>query len=377
MKRINFLNLKKINNYLLKTHYKKLNKTILSGIYTNANKVKSFENKYSKFEGFKYCIAVNSGTSALHLALESLKLKKNSNILTTSHTFLATVSAIEYAGHKPAFIDIDPETLNIDINKLKKKNLKKIKAIIAVDMHGNQCEIEEIYKLCKQNNIALIQDSSQSHGTSNNLNNPKNFIKCQSFYPTKNLGGITEGGCIFVNDKKLCERIRAMRNWGKINGLMIEKGFNYRMPEINAVFLKLKLNYLKYFNKKRINLAKLYMDQLKDLGNNGYLKFQKSNKKNNVYHHFIIRVNKQIRDKLIEFLKNNKINVMQHYVTPIHKERYFRKTFFLRKITLYQTERLYSEMISLPCDPSHQSLEIKLVALKIKKFFQIYANKKL
>jgi dTDP-4-amino-4,6-dideoxygalactose transaminase len=377
MKKINFLDLKKTNNFLLKSHHKKLNKTILSGVYTNAKEVKSFENMYSKFEGFKYCIAVNSGTSALHLALESLKLKKNSNIITTSHTFLATVSAIEYAGHKPIFIDIDPETLNIDINKLKKKNLKKIKAIIAVDMHGNQCEIEEIYKLCKKNNITLIQDSSQSHGTSINLKRPKNFIKCQSFYPTKNLGGIAEGGCIFINDKKFYERIYAMRDWGKINGVMIEKGFNFRMSEINAAFLKLKLGYLKHFNKKRVKLANLYKDQLKDLINNGYLKLQKSNKRNNVYHHFIIRVNKHIRDKLIEFLKDNKIRVMQHYKTPIHKEKYFKKIFFLRKISLDETEKLYSEMISLPCDPSHQDMEIKIVVSKIKKFFQIYAHKKL
>ena len=377
MKKVSFVNLIKVNNQILKNNRNKIFKTILSGVYTNSKEVKDFEIKYSKYEGFKHCVAVNSGTSALHLALESLKLKKNSHILTPSHTFLATISSIEYAGHKPIFIDIDKDTLNMDIKKLKKFNFKKIKAVIAVDMHGNQCEIDEIYKVCRKNNIPLIQDSSQSHGTKYNFRGLNNLIKCQSFYPTKNLGGITEGGCIFLNDKILFERIQAMRNWGKINGKMVEKGFNYRMPEINARFLRLKLNFLKNFNKKRIKIAKTYKNELKFLIDSNYLKLQKSNNKNNVYHHFIIRVNKTIRDNLMRYLENKGIKVMQHYIIPCHKEKYFKRKFSLNKINLYETEKLYSEMMSLPCDPSHKIDEIKRVAFEIKNFFKNYANKKL
>ena len=128
--KVNFVNLRKINNQILKNNRNKIFKTILSGVYTNSKEVKDFEIKYSKYEGFKHCVAVNSGTSALHLALESLKLKKNSHILTPSHTFLATISSIEYAGHKPIFIDIDKDSLNMDIKKLKNSILKKLKLLL-------------------------------------------------------------------------------------------------------------------------------------------------------------------------------------------------------------------------------------------------------
>ncbi len=377
MKKIKFLDLKKINNEILNKHLGKIKKTLISGIYTNSNEVKKFEKKYKKYENFNYCLAVNSGTSALHLAIESLKIRKNSYIITPSHTFLATIAAIEYSGHKPLFIDINKNTLNLDIQQLNKETIKKAKAVIAVDMHGNKCDIEKIYQICSKHNLPLIQDSSQSHGTTIKIKKPKKFIKCQSFYPTKNLGGISEGGCIFTNEKILYKRMHAMRDWGKINNLMLEKGFNYRMPEINAIFLNLKLRSLKKLNLKRLNIVKTYYKEFYELIHNKFIKIQESNKNNNVYQHFIIRVNRHIRNKLISHLNKKNIQVMQHYVRPTHKEKYYENMFKTKNLKLIETEKLYSEMISLPCDPSKSYKEIKHIAYIVKKFIKNHANKKL
>lgn len=373
MKKINFLNLKKINNKLIISNLNKIKNNLLSGMYTNSKEVFNFESNYKSFEKFNYCLGVNSGTSALHLAIESLKLKKNSYILVPSHTFLATIAAIEYSGNKPLFIDIDKDTFNLDFNILKKKKFKSIKAIIAVDMHGKECEIEKIYKICKKNNIPLIQDSSQSHGIKNSLKNPKSkFIKCQSFYPTKNLGGISEGGCILTNDQTLYNNIKSMRDWGRANGVMKTKGFNYRMTEMSALFLNIKLKYLKDLNKKKIKLANMYIKNLGQLIKEKYIKIQSPN--NNVYHHFIIRVNKKLRDKLQIYLKKNNIDTMRHYKIPCHKERFFKNKFKLQNIKLKETEKLYNEMISLPCDSSTTLREIKIITTKIKKFYSNHAN---
>lgn len=376
MKKIKFLNLKSLNNKILNRNKKFFFNILKKGIYSNHTEVKKFEKNYAKHENFKYCIALNSGTSALHLAIESLKLKKNSTILVPSHTFLATISAIEYAGHRPRFVDINKDTLNIDINTLKKMELKKIKAIIAVDMHGNKCEIEEIYKICNRNNIKLIQDSSQSHGVKTDKKLKKNFLKCQSFYPTKNLGSIGEGGCVLTNDKRFYKRIIEMRNWGKQNFIMINKGYNCRMTELNAAFLRIKLKEIKTMSLKKIKLANIYIKKLKKLISSNDIRLQKPNGLNHVYHHFILRVSKSLRNKLKIFLNNKKIETAQHYLIPCHKEKYFVKKFNIKNIKLTETERLYSEMISLPCDFSHNVIEIKKVANSIKKFFIINANQK-
>jgi len=377
---IKLIDLKKTNNQILKKNLTKINNLIYSGSYTNGKYVRKFENVYSKYNGFKYCVCVNSGTSALHLSLLALNLKKNSEIIVSPHTFLATISAIEYANLKPKFLDINNDNLNLDSIIINKCISKKTKAVIFTDMHGNVSGFNEIQKICIKKKIPLIQDSAQSHGVDNKKKLMRNSLKCQSFYPTKNLGGIAEGGCVLTNNKNFYKKIFHMKNWGVLNGSMTLQGFNYRMSELNAFFLIKKLKDLKKKNKIRRSVANLYKEKLATLSSNKNIKFQNYESINeHSFHHLIIRVNKSIRNNLMGFLSNNGIETNRHYKIPCHKEPYFTKKFNLKNLKLKNTENLYKEMITVPCNEYLNVKDVILTCDTIKKFFQMknHANKRL
>jgi len=378
---IKLINLKKSNNQILKKNLPKINNLIHSGSYTNGKYVRKFENVYSKYNGFKYCVCVNSGTSALHLSLLALNLKKNSEIIVSPHTFLATISAIEYANLKPKFLDINDDNLNLDSIIINKYISKKTKAVIFTDMHGNVSGFNEIQKICIKKRIPLIQDSAQSHGVGNNKKLIRNsFLKCQSFYPTKNLGGIAEGGCVLTNNKNFYKKIFHMKNWGILNGSMTLQGFNYRMSELNAFFLIKKLKDLKKKNKIRRSIANIYREKLATLSSNKNIRFQNYESINeHSFHHLIIRVNKSIRNNLMSFLSKNGIETNRHYKIPCHKEPYFTKKFNLKNLKLKNTENLYKEMITVPCNEYLNVKDVILTCDTIKKFFHMknHANKRL
>ena len=377
---IKLIDLKKSNNQILKKNLAKINNLIYSGSYTNGKYVRKFENVYAKYNDFKYCICVNSGTSALHLSLLALNLKKNSEIIVSPHTFLATISAIEYANLKPKFFDINDDNLNLDSGSIEKSISKKTKAVIFTDMHGNVSGFNKIQKICIKKKIPLIQDSAQSHGIANNMKLMRNFLKCQSFYPTKNLGGIAEGGCVLTNNKIFYKKIFHMKNWGILNGTMTFQGFNYRMSELNAFFLIKKLKDLKKNNKIRRSVANLYKEKLATLSSNKNIKFQNYESINgHSFHHLIIRVNKSIRNNLMSFLSKNGIETNRHYKIPCHKEPYFTKKFNLKNLKLKNIENLYKEMITVPCNEYLNVKDVILTCDTIKKFFQMknHANKRL
>jgi len=378
--KIRLIDLKKSNNGIIKKNFNNIKNVIYSGSYTNGKYVQKFEDIYSKYNNFKYCICTNSGTSALHLSLLALNLKKNSEVIVSPHTFLATISAIEYANLKPRFLDINDEHLNLDSKNIIKHISKRTKAIIFTDMHGNTTGFDRIKKICAQKKISLIQDSSQSHAIINKKKLIKNFLKCQSFYPTKNLGGIAEGGCVLTNNKNFYKKIFHMKNWGILNGAMALQGFNYRMSELNAFFLEKKLEDLKKKNKIRRSVVNLYKEKLATLSRNKNIKFQNYESINeHSFHHLIIRVNKSIRNNLMSFLSWNGIETNRHYKIPCHKEPYFTKKFNLKNLKLKNTENLYKEMITIPCNEYLKVKDVILTCDTIKKFFQMknHANKRL
>lgn len=371
MKIVKYINLKKQNNTTILKSKKILNNILLSGNYTNSKYVKKFENIYSKYNNFFYCVGCSSGTAASDLIFNLINFKKNDEILIPAHTFLSNLATLQKYNVTIKILDIDEHSLNLNLELIKKNITNKTKAILVCDMHGKSVDINKIYNFCKKKNIFLIQDSSQSHGVPKNNNSllKKKFFKFQSFYPTKNLGSITEGGCILTNDKIYKKKLDLMRSWSIVHGKMKYSSFNYRMNELCAGFLINKLKILKNENKKRIKIAEIYLKSLKNL-----VKFQCS--KNNVYYNFIIRVDKKIRSKLVRFLEKQKIEITFHYKIIPHKQLPLKKILKKQK-KLINVERLYNEMMTLPCSPDMSLKEVTYIINNIKKFFLNYANKKI
>ena len=191
---------KKIRTELFNSY----NFILKSGRYTNDFYVKRFENNFKKFVDAKYCVAVNSGTSALHLALISLNIKKDDEVIVPSITFVASAAAIRYLGAKPIFVDVDEKDWLLNTTKIEKIITKKTKAIMAVHLHGLMCDMKAIKKIATKHNLFIIEDAAQAHGSEYLNKNPGYFsdVATFSFYPTKNLGAIGEGGAIITNKKK-------------------------------------------------------------------------------------------------------------------------------------------------------------------------------
>ena len=329
---------------------------------------KKFESNLKKYFGVKYALGVKNGTDALKLSLQSLNLKKKDEVIIPSLTATATGSAVIESGGTPVIVDVD-ETANINHKILRKIITKKTKAIIVVHLHGNMAKIDEIKKIAK--GITIIEDCAQSFGSK--LKNKKagtfGKIACFSFYPTKNLSAIGDGGAIITNNKKIFKRLLYLRQYGWDNNrISVINGSNSRLDELQAGILNLKINSLDKNNIKRNNLAKNYLSKLKNLP----LFFPKKDKQTfHNYHLFVALTNH--RNELIKYLNSNKIYPSIHYKFPLHKMPTFKK---YKKTNMKITEEMSKKLISLPMYPDLKLSEQQKVINVIKKFFKKNARKK-
>ena len=289
----------------------KVKKILRSGKYTNSKYVNQFENIYKKFFKIKYCVAVNNGTSALHLSLLALGIKKNDEIILPSMTFIASAAAINYVGAKPVFVDINDSDWLINPNIIENYINKKTKAIMVVHLHGLMCDMDKIRNIAKKYKLKVIEDAAQAHGSTFNDKMPGYYsdVATFSFYPTKNLGAIGEGGAIITNNKNIFEKTKRMRAWSHNKYNFYEISFNYRMTEFSAISLISKIHFLKNDIVKRINIVKKYK---KYLTTNSYSIFNEKNKKHS-FHIFAIKVDKNKRNKIIQELKSRGIDSNIHY----------------------------------------------------------------
>ena len=283
---------------------KSINRVLESGNYILGNEVKLFERDFSKYIGLKYSIAVNSGTDALHIALIACGIKHNDEVLTVSNTAVATASAIVLANAKPKFVDINKENYLIDYTKIEKSITKKTKAIIPVHLYGNTVDMDKILKIDKKYKLKIIEDCAQAHGAKFKNKKVGSFgdASCFSFYPTKNLGALGDGGMILTNNLKIYTSSKLMREYGwKDRYISSIKGWNSRLDEIQAAILRVKIKYLDKDNAKRIKIAKKYIEELANLPI-VLPKIQKNSL--HVFHLFVIR-SKQ-RNKLRSYLSKKK-----------------------------------------------------------------------
>lgn len=331
--------------------------------YILDNQNKKFEKNLKRYFKIKYALGVNSGTDALKIAIKSLGIKKNSEIIIPSLTATATGSAVLEAGAKPVIIDVD-ETGNLNCEILKKKINIKTQAIIIVHLHGNLANIKKIKKIAGK--IPIIEDCAQSFGSSIENKKAGSFgkIACFSFYPTKNLGAIGDGGAIITNNKSIYKKILALRQYGwNDKRISTIPGYNSRLDELQASILNIKIRRIDKDNNERIKIAKKYIQSFKHLPIE-YPKIYKNSK--HTYHLFVIKVKN--RDKLINYLKLNNIYPSIHYKYPLHTMPSFKK---YKKSRMPFANELSKTMISLPLYPGLKAKEQDKVIKIIRKYFNI------
>ena len=351
---------KKIKNKII-TSFKK---TINSQTYILGKEVKIFEKNFSKYIGTKYAAGVANGTDALELALMLKNIGKGDEVITTSHTASATISAITSVGAKPIFIDIDDNYL-MDITQLRGKISNKTRAIIAVHLYGNPLNIVKIKKIINKK-IYLIEDCSQAHGAKLNGNRVGSLgdLGCFSLYPTKNLGAIGDAGIITLNSLKDYNKLIKLRQYGwNKRRVSVLQGKNSRLDAIQASILNIKLKKLDQDNRKRNKIAEMYIRAFKNLP----IVLPKIQKETwHVFHLFVIRLKE--RNKLKKYLLENKIFTGIHYETPNHLHGYFKKIALAKN--LKKTENFSKNILSLPIYPELSQKKVKYIINTTKRFFK-------
>ena len=348
--------MKKIPYFSLKHQYeligadieKNIIKTLRSTNYVLGPEVEKFESKFSNYIGTNYCAGVNTGTSALHLALLALGIGSGDEVITVSMTFVATVMSISYTGAKPVFIDVDDKTFTMNPKLIESKINSRTKAILVVHLYGQCADMNKISKIAKKNNLFLIEDSSQAHGAKYENNNAGSMgdFGTFSFYPGKNLGACGEGGAVTSNNKKLIEKVKSFRNWSQPRRYEhTEISFNYRMDALQATSLNVKLKYIKKWTQLRRSIAKTYQKNIKT--DNCQITTE-LNERHHVYHIFSIFYKESL--KLKSYLNKMNIGTNNHYPIPVHLQKPY--LYLGYKNSDLPITELYSKLqLSLPIYP--------------------------
>jgi dTDP-4-amino-4,6-dideoxygalactose transaminase len=260
----------------LKTQYHALKSEIDAAIshvletsqFVLGAEVAAFEEEFAAYSGAKFAIAVNSGTSALHLSLLTAGIGEGDEVITVPYTFVATVAAIRYAGARPIFVDVDPVTFNIDVDAIEGAITPRTKAIMPVHLFGQPADMDPILDIAGRHNLVVIEDAAQAHGAEykGRRTGALGQLGCYSFYPGKNLGAYGEGGAIVTNDPDHAKSLRLLRNWGMEERYKhIVRGYNYRMEGLQGAILRVKLKYLEKWTEARRAHGALYNRLLADI----------------------------------------------------------------------------------------------------------------
>jgi dTDP-4-amino-4,6-dideoxygalactose transaminase len=342
---------------------KKIIKLIKSSNFVGGNEVLKFEDNFKKFVGSKYCVTLGNGTDALEIAIKSLALKKNSEIIVPVNTWISTAEAVVNNGYKVIFCDINLSDYSLCLKDLKKRITKKTSAIIPVHLYGNPSNIDEVKKQIKGKNIKIIEDCAQAHGAKLGRSHVGTLgdVGTFSFFPGKNLGAFGDGGALITNSKKIYEYAARARGHGALKKYDHKfPGRNSRLDTIQAAVLNVKIRDYKKVIITRNKLANIYFDKLKDIKNINLFKLNKKN--THAFHQFVLRTNK--RDQLMAFLLKNNIQTMIHYPYMLNELKFFKNFNNLKN-----SNKLGKKIISLPISEEHTKKEIMFVSSKISEFF--------
>jgi dTDP-4-amino-4,6-dideoxygalactose transaminase len=344
-----------------------LRRVIKKTAFVLGEEVELFEAEFAVYCDAKYCVGVNSGTSALHLALLAHDIGKGDEVITVPNTFIATCEAISYTGARPVFVDIDPKTYNIDVTRIEKAITKNTKAIIPVHLYGQPADMAPILDIAKKHNLIVIEDACQAHGAEYKGNHvgAMGNAGAFSFYPGKNLGAYGEGGAVVTNDETIYKKVKMFRDHGQNKKYHHDViGYNYRMDGFQGAVLRVKLRHLDSWIELRRKNARLYNQFFK--GSDVIIPFEPEYAKS-VYHLYVIRTRK--RDELQNYLTDIGISTGLHYPIPIHLQNAYQFLGYT-KGTFPVAEQYAGQILSLPMFPELQENDIQLIANSIKEFLE-------
>ena len=336
-----------------------------SSSYVQGSEVQTFEGDFAAQYGSAHAAAVSNGTAALHLALQACGIGPGAEVITVANTFIATAEAITLSGATPVFADIAPGSFLIDPDDVERKITPRTRAIIAVHLYGEMADMKRLGTIARTHSLKLIEDACQAHGASfaGRFAGTIGDAGCLSFYPTKNLGAVGEGGMVLTQHAATAARVRSLRDHGQAGRhVHIEPGYNYRMPELQAAALRVCLPHLAEWNNLRTTAAALYRDGLMTSSVSAP---PRSAPRHHVYHLYVIRT--QARETLAPFLASRGIATAVHYPTPIHLQPAY-ASFGGGPGSLPETERAVAEILSLPMHPSITPAEVTAVCDAIHAF---------
>jgi dTDP-4-amino-4,6-dideoxygalactose transaminase len=363
----------------LKTQYLAIKDEVLSAVsrvfdstqYVLGSEVAAFEEEFAAYCGTRYGVAVNTGTSALHLALLAAGIGKGDEVITVPFTFVATVAAIVYTGAKPVFVDIDPVTYTMDPRRIEAAITAKTRAILPVHLYGQPADMNAIREIADRHNLVVIEDAAQAHGAEYHGRRAGSMgaLGCFSFYPGKNLGAYGEGGMVTTDDPEFARTLRMLRDWGaekKYHHVL--KGFNYRMEGVQGAILRIKLRYLEGWTEARRANAHAYLNSLENCGLTLPVEAPANR---HVYHVYAVLT--AHREGLMEALNARGIQTGIHYPIPVHLLPAYSDLGY-RAGDFPVSERIASEELSLPMFPEMSPGQIEEVSETILEFSHAYQS---
>lgn len=359
---IEYENLALVNQSFKLQLVQKAQDVINSGWFVLGAEVQKFEEEFAGFIGAQKCVGVASGLDALVLSLKALNLPPGSEVITSSNTYIATILAIIQSGYKPVLVEPEIETYNIDPKRIVAAITKNTRAVAIVHLYGKPCRMDQIVEICKSNNLALIEDCAQAHGAKYDDKVVGSFgIGAFSFYPTKNLGALGDGGAITSSDSCFIQQVMALRNYGsRVKYYNEIVGYNSRLDEIQAGFLRVKLSALDNINSHKRGLAQIYDQALKGK----FIIPHRDKRMTEAYHIYNIRHPE--RNKLRELLLSKGIRTEIHYPLPPHHQKALLGMWHPDDFPI--SEEIHKTTLSLPISVIHTHGDVERVCEVLNSF---------
>jgi len=356
----------------LKAEYAELRDQILPALdrvcenasYVLGEEVEAFEREFADFCGTKHCVALSSGTAALHVGLLAMGVQPDNEVITTTNTFLATAEAITYCGAVPVFVDIDPATANMDANLIERAITPRTRAILPVHLYGRPAEMDKIREIATRHNLRVLEDAAQAHGAHyrgrrvGSLGHAAVF----SFYPTKNLSACGEGGALTTDDDQIAKFARGARNHGQTARYEHEfVGYNYRMEGLQGAVLRIKLRRLYMWTARRQEIAREYRRLLAG----ARVEIPVDDPRDEcVYHQFVIYAGN--RNSVVKQLAEREIETVVHYPRPVHLQPAY-SSLGLPPGTFPHAERACTRVLSLPVHPRLTAEQVGYVGVSVRE----------
>lgn len=367
--KVPFLDLKAQYNSIKDEVYPAITNVFENTAFILGKAVTDFEDQFAEAHSVKNCLATGSGTDGNHLALWALGVGPGDEVIIPANTFIATAWGATLCGATPVFVDVEPDSYNIDPEKIEAAITNKTKAIVAVHLYGQPADLDRLKEIADQYNLHLIEDAAQAHYAEYKGKRIGGIGKAASFsfYPGKNLGAYGEGGAVTTNDEQIALQVKKLRDHGALQKYHHESlGHNYRMDGVQGAVLGVKMKYIEQWTEDRRKNAKLY-DQLLS-GIDSIVTPKEMDYAKHVYHLYVIQVKGNERDSLAAYLNEKGIATGLHYPIPLHKQKCFENLGY-KHGDFPVTEQLADSILSLPMFPELTEEQIKYVTDNVRSYF--------